>query len=110
VGILAEKAGTLKSASVISKKSQTISLVWFRELACTVQKAAFNTDRGWGEGQKQHAGDSSNLQPALLVRFEEILPVKKFQKTISTIHRTTKIFSCTAQEKDALLRLKITSL
>lgn len=41
VDILAEGAGTLKYASVISKKSQTISLVWFREVAWTAQKAVF---------------------------------------------------------------------
>lgn len=41
VDILAERAGTLKCASVISKKSQTISLVWFKEVAWTAQKAAF---------------------------------------------------------------------
>lgn len=45
VDILAEKASTLKYASVISKKSETFSLIWFKELAWTAQKAAFYSDR-----------------------------------------------------------------
>lgn len=56
------------------------------------------------KGRNNTPGDTSNLQPALLVCVEEIVPGKKFQKTNSTIHRATKIFSCTAQEKDGLLR------
>ena len=37
VDILAEKASTLKYACVISKKSQTISVVWFKRIGldCT---------------------------------------------------------------------------
>lgn len=49
-------------------------------------------------------GDTRNLQTALLICVEEIVPGKKFQKINSTIHHATKIFSCTAQQKDALLK------
>lgn len=49
-------------------------------------------------------GDTRDLQQALLVCVKDITPGKTFQKTNSTIHCNTKIFSCTAQEKDALLR------
>lgn len=52
VDILAEKASTLKYASVISKKSETFSLIWFKELAWTAQKAAFYSDR-WGGGKEK---------------------------------------------------------
>lgn len=63
--ILAEKTGTLKYASAISKKSQTISLVWFRELAWTAQKAALNLDIGWREGQKQQIRDKQESTTSL---------------------------------------------
>lgn len=52
--------------SVISKKSETISLIWFKELAWTAQKAAFNSDRGWGRrAEITHWGQETrrNLQP-----------------------------------------------
>lgn len=53
--VLGAKASTPKHASVISKKSQTISVIWFKGLARTAQKAALHPERGGG-GQKKHAG------------------------------------------------------
>lgn len=105
---MAEKASTLKYASVISKKSETFSLIWFKELAWTAQKAAFNSDRWWGGRRRAeitHRGQETrrNMQPTFLVCVEEIITGKKLQKTDSAIHRAAGIFSCITQ-KDALLR------
>lgn len=61
VDILAEKASTLKYASVISQKSETFSLIWFKELAWTAQKAVFNSDRWWG-GRRNYTPGAGDTQ------------------------------------------------
>lgn len=84
VDVLAVKASAPKYASVISKKSQTISVIWFKELAWTAQKAALHPERGGG-GQKKHAGGMRDRGIATnFASSEEILIGKKRQKTKST--------------------------